>query len=159
MAAPSITIMSRAEHTLYKFSDDIKPYGVTDSMEGCTASQRDHSRLEMWDDRNLMKRMQWRWSKALLSARTRGNGQKRWRFHTSIRKHFCTMQVMEHQHVSQSVESPPQRSLRATWTWFWAPYSSHLCLSKIWTKSSQWSLPISSRMASSPKIQQSKCKK
>jgi len=58
MAAPSITIMSRAEHTLYKFSDDIKPYGVTDSMEGCTASQRDHSRLEMWDDRNLMKRMQ-----------------------------------------------------------------------------------------------------
>lgn len=43
------------ECALSTFVDDMKPGGVADSPEGCTAIQRDLNRPERWADKNPMK--------------------------------------------------------------------------------------------------------
>ena len=72
----------------------------------------------------------------LPSGRTRGNGHKLKHkgFPLNIRKHFCTVQVMEHWHrlPREAVEAPPWRSSKAAWMW-----AGTICLSRDWAKWTQ----------------------
>lgn len=45
---------SGTEYTLSKFSSDTKPCGVTETLEGRDAVQRDLDRLKRWAHVNLM---------------------------------------------------------------------------------------------------------
>lgn len=77
------------------------------------------------------------------SARTKGHKLEHRRFHQSIRKHFCSVWVMEQRNrlPRKVVESTPWRCAKTVSTWSWTTCSAWPCLSSGWTRCTQSSLP------------------